>query len=165
MSVKSLWRDGDLSRAVELEPLGPGRWRVRVDDSVFELSAETLADGRLRLTNEQGTTVAEVSPDGAKRFVRLGRLDFVVERESHGRRRAATAHHGGLEAPMPGAVTRVMVAAGDLVVQGQPLVAVEAMKMEHLIRAPRAGRVKKIGARAGEMVAPGLALIELEDEA
>ena len=165
MSVKSLWRDGDLSRAVELEPLGPGRWRVRVDDSVFELSAETLADGRLRLTNEQGTTVAEVTPDGAKRFVRLGRLDYVVERESQGRRRAATAHHGGLEAPMPGAVTRVMVAAGDLVVQGQPLVAVEAMKMEHLIRAPRAGRVKKIGARAGEMVAPGLALIELEDEA
>ncbi len=165
MSMKSLWRDGDLSRAVELEPLGPGRWRVRVDDSVFELSAETLADGRLRLTNEKGTTVAEVTPEGAKRFVRLGRLDFVVEREPQGRRRAATAHHGGLEAPMPGAVTRVMVAAGDLVVQGQPLVAVEAMKMEHLIRAPRAGRVKKIGARAGEMVAPGTALVELEDEA
>lgn len=165
MSVKSAWRDGDLGRAVELEPLGPGRWRVRIDDSAFELSAEALADGRLRLTNDQGTTIAEVTADGAKRFVRLGRLDFVLEREADGRRRAAAPHHGGLEAPMPGAVTRVMVAAGDAVVQGQPLVAVEAMKMEHLIRAPRAGRVKRIGARAGDMVAPGTALVELEDEA
>ena len=58
-----------------------------------------------------------------------------------------------------------MVAAGDTVVQGQPLVAVEAMKMEHLIRAPRAGRVKRICAKAGEMVAPGTALVEMEEDA
>lgn len=163
--MKSAWTDGDRSRTVELEPIGPGRWRVRVDDSEFELAAEPLADGLLRLSNDQGITVAEVTADGARRFVRLGRLDFVVEREPAGRRRAATAHHGGLEAPMPGAVTRVMVAAGDTVALGQPLVAVEAMKMEHLVRAPRAGRVKRIGARVGEMVAPGTALVEMEDDA
>ena len=163
--MKSAWRDGDRSRVVELEPIGPGRWRVRVDDSEFELGAEVLADGRLRLSNDLGITVAEVTSDGAQRFVRLGRLDFVVEREPNSRRRAAAAHHGGLEAPMPGAVSRVMVAAGDLVALGQPLVAVEAMKMEHLIRAPRAGRVKWIGARVGEMVAPGTALVEMEENA
>ena len=89
---------------------------------------------------------------------------FLVTRGTPARRQQVADFASAVERA-DGAVTRVMVAAGDLVVQGQPLVAVEAMKMEHLIRAPRAGRVKKIGARAGEMVAPGLALVELEDEA
>ena len=65
---------------------------------------------------------------------------------------------------MPGVVTRVMVAAGDTVRKGQPLLAIEAMKMEHLIRAPRDGRVKEVRASAGEMVNGGVALVELEAE-
>ena len=64
---------------------------------------------------------------------------------------------------MPGVVTRVFVAAGDDVTKGQPLVALEAMKMEHVIRAPRDGRVRAVPARAGEMVGGGVALVELED--
>ena len=67
MSMKSTWRDGDRSRAVELTPLGPGRWRVRVDDSEFDLAAETLAGGRLRLSNDQGITVAEITVDSWRR--------------------------------------------------------------------------------------------------
>jgi len=53
-----------------------------------------------------------------------------------------TAHdaHGSLVAPMPGAVVRVDVAAGDEVAAGQTLVVVDAMKMEHAITAPRAAR-------------------------
>jgi biotin carboxyl carrier protein len=65
---------------------------------------------------------------------------------------------------MPGVVTRVMVKAGDTVETGQALVAIEAMKMEHLIRAPRRGRVREVRAKAGEMVAGGTALIELDPE-
>jgi biotin carboxyl carrier protein len=65
---------------------------------------------------------------------------------------------------MPGLVARVMVAAGDAVTKGQPLVAVEAMKMEHLIRAPRDGKVKAVRAKAGEMTDTGIALVELDGE-
>jgi biotin carboxyl carrier protein len=64
---------------------------------------------------------------------------------------------------MPGIVTKVLVAAGESVRKGQPLVAVEAMKMEHLIRAPRDGRVRELRARVGEMVGGGVALVEMED--
>src|SRR5205085_11903067 len=100
---------------------------------------------------------------GARGFVRLGALDFVFERVvgSHGRG-AKPAGDGGLEAPMPGVVTRVLVAAGDTVKKGQPLVAVEAMKMEHLVRAPRDGRIQSVAAKVGEMVAAGVALVALE---
>jgi biotin carboxyl carrier protein len=95
--------------------------------------------------------------------VRLGALDFVLERESRGGRgTAAGSSAGGLEAPMPGVVTKVMVVVGDEVTKGQPLVALEAMEMEHLIRAPRVGRVKRVSASPGQMVQAGTALVELE---
>jgi 3-methylcrotonyl-CoA carboxylase alpha subunit len=161
--MKSHWRDGDRVREVELQPLAHGRWRVRVDGSEFELSSEAMPDGRLRLVGDGRVTVAEVTPEGARRFVRLGVLDFVLERAGSGKVRAgAGGHDGGLSAPMPGVITKVMVVVGDEVTRGQPLLALEAMKMEHLIRAPREGRVKRVGASPGQMVQAGAELVELE---
>ena len=161
--MKSLWRDGERVREVELTPLGPGRWRVRVDAAEFELAAEPMGDGKLRLVADGRTTVAEVTPAGTRRFVRLGTLDFILEREASGRRRtAAGGPGGGLEAPMPGVITKVMVVVGDEVSKGQPLVALEAMKMEHQVRAPRAGRVKSVSASPGTMVQAGAVLVELD---
>jgi 3-methylcrotonyl-CoA carboxylase alpha subunit len=161
--MKTLWRDGDRVREVETTALGGDRWKVRVDDSEFELALETMPDGKLRLAGDNGVTVAEVTPVGSRRFVRLGTLDFVLERElGAGRRAAAGAHGHGLEAPMPGVITKVMVVVGDDVSKGQPLVALEAMKMEHVIRAPRAGRVKTVSASPGQMVQSGASLVELE---
>lgn len=160
--MRSIWKDGDRSREVELTALGGGRWRARVDESEFELAADRLPDGRIRLVDDRGTAFAEVAAVGDRRFVRLDGLDFVLQRERVGGRRTARAHEHGLEAPMPGVVTRVMVNPGDTVARGQPLVALEAMKMEHLIRAPRDGRVKSIAARSGEMAQGGQELVELE---
>lgn len=161
--MKSTWRDGERTREVELTALGPGRWRARVDDSEFELTAEPMADGKLRLVTDSGTSVAEVTAIGTRRFVRLGTLDFVLERETTGRRRAAAGGHGGgLTAPMPGVITKVMVVVGEAVTKGQPLLALEAMKMEHLIRAPHPGVVRKVAASPGSMVQAGAELVEIE---
>ena len=158
------WRDGARSRSVEIEPLGEGRYRVVVDGVPVELAAERLGDGRLKMTTAEGHSIAEVTASAKRRFVRLGTLEFVLELEPAGRVRAKGAAHGGLEAPMPGVVTRVLVSTGEKVEPGQPLIAIEAMKMEHLIRAPRAGRVSAVRANQGEMVAGGAALIELEPD-
>src|SRR5262249_40088463 len=161
--VKTFWRDGTRTREVELQMISPGRLRVRVDAAEFELASETMPDGKLRLVGENGVTVAEGTPDGARRFVRLGALAFVLARESGSRSRSGVGpQDGGMEAPMPGVITKVMVVVGDEVTKGQPLVALEAMKMEHLIRAPREGRVKKVAASPGQMVQAGVALVELE---
>jgi 3-methylcrotonyl-CoA carboxylase alpha subunit len=56
-----------------------------------------------------------------------------------------------------------MVVAGEDVGKGQPLLALEAMKMEHVIRAPHAGRVKAVSASPGQMVQSGATLVELEE--
>jgi biotin carboxyl carrier protein len=69
---------------------------------------------------------------------------------------------GGLEAPMPGRVTRIAVAVGDLVKRGQELIVVEAMKMENALVAPMDGVVKSLAVSVGDMVAPGSALVVVE---
>lgn len=159
--MRTFWKDGGRIRAVELEPRGEGRWLARVDGAELELSAEAMGDGTFRIVTPEGASVAVVTPSGNRRFVALGGMDFVFAKEAAARK-SGRVSGGSLEAPMPGLVTRVMVAAGDEVKKGQPLLALEAMKMEHVLRAPRDGRVKRVAARPGEMVAGGVALVELE---
>jgi len=65
-----------------------------------------------------------------------------------------------LLAPMPGLVIRVDVAVGDVVQAGQPLVAIEAMKMENELRAPAAGTVRAVHATPGSPVEKGATLVE-----
>ena len=163
--MRSEWKDGDRIREADVTPLGEGRFRVVVDGVAFEMAVEALGAGVLRLISSEGAVQAEVTAVGDRRFVRLGTLEFVLDRATAGPRgRRAGVAGGGLEAPMPGLVTRVMVRAGEAVKRGQPLVALEAMKMEHLIRSPRDGRVRALPVLPGEMVNGGVALVELEAE-
>jgi propionyl-CoA carboxylase alpha chain len=69
---------------------------------------------------------------------------------------------GSLVAPMPGSVVRVLVEAGARVSKGQPLVVLEAMKMEHTLTAPVDGTVKSIRYAVGEQVPEGAELVEFE---
>ena len=88
---------------------------------------------------------------------------YRIEPEIGGGRAAAhRSVSGALEAPMPGRVIAVRVAAGQPVARGQELLVIEAMKMENALRAPREGTVKSVAARVGDMVSPGVVLVELE---
>jgi 3-methylcrotonyl-CoA carboxylase alpha subunit len=72
------------------------------------------------------------------------------------------AHHGNLAAPMPGKVVRLMVALDQTVKKGDPLLIMEAMKMEHTIRAPYAGTIKSLLYQVGDLVPEKAELISLE---
>ena len=80
--------------------------------------------------------------------------------------RAASAHRGGgaaeVVAPMPGAIIAVHHRSGDAVGAGQPLVTLEAMKMEHVVPAPLEGIVGELEVRVGQQVVRGqrLAIVE-----
>jgi propionyl-CoA carboxylase alpha chain len=71
---------------------------------------------------------------------------------------------GSLVAPMPGLVKQVFVSVGDRVAKGDPLLVLEAMKMEQVIRAPRTGRVTSLGASSGQQVEAGLVLAVIGEE-
>ena len=69
---------------------------------------------------------------------------------------------GVVISPMPGTVLGLAVEPGDAVVAGQPLVTLEAMKLEHRVLAPFNGVVTAVHAQAGDQVSAGAALVELE---
>ena len=72
---------------------------------------------------------------------------------------------GSLLAPMPGTVVRIAVAAGDVVMQGQPLLWLEAMKMEHTVAAPADGVVSEVPVATGEQVNVGTVLAIVQPSA
>ena len=69
--------------------------------------------------------------------------------------------HSVLKAPMPGLVLRILVAVGDPVTAGMPLLALEAMKMENELRATAPGVVGAVRVAAGDAVEKGQVLLEL----
>jgi 3-methylcrotonyl-CoA carboxylase alpha subunit len=69
---------------------------------------------------------------------------------------------GGLLAPMPGLVRKIVAKAGSRVARGDVILILEAMKMEHAIRAPREGTVVKILHAEGDLVDAGTALAEIQ---
>ena len=71
---------------------------------------------------------------------------------------------GVVVSPMPGRVVAVQVAAGERVAKGQPLLSVEAMKMEHVLAAPFDGVVAELNAEPGQQVAEGATLVRLDAE-
>jgi len=71
---------------------------------------------------------------------------------------------GSLLAPLPGSVARIDVAVGDGVVAGQPMLVLEAMKMQHSIDAPATGTVTEVGVRVGDQVKPGAVLAVVDPD-
>jgi 3-methylcrotonyl-CoA carboxylase alpha subunit len=92
----------------------------------------------------------------------LKEAHYEVLRQGRGRARSSsTATEQRLSTPLPGVVVSVAVAAGEKVAAGAILMVIEAMKMEHPIKAPCAGTVKAIHVRVGERVKEDTELMEL----
>lgn len=81
-----------------------------------------------------------------------------------GAKRRGGGREHSMAAPMPGVILKILVEPNDAVTKGTPLLVLEAMKMEHQIRAPRDGTVAAIRCSVGELVQPGVDLIELQGE-
>ncbi|MGH3563837.1 MAG: biotin/lipoyl-containing protein, partial [Mycobacterium sp.] len=74
----------------------------------------------------------------------------------------STLEQGSLVAPMPGSVSRLGADVGDAVTAGQPLIWLEAMKMEHTIAAPADGVLTQLNVKSGEQVEVGTVLARVE---
>jgi biotin carboxyl carrier protein len=139
----------------DMWPEGDSRPGLRGRCASYEVAiSHPVAAGPLNV--HVGTSPVAVTLNGRRRRKADG---------SHGDA-LGTAHgdHGSqrVVAPMPGKVIRVLVGAGDAVKARQPLVVVEAMKMENELRAGRDGHVTAIHVREGASVDAGALLIELK---
>jgi len=72
-----------------------------------------------------------------------------------------TAREENASAPMPGQVLKILVKAGDRISAGDPLVILEAMKMEQTLRATMDGVVEAVRVKQGDVVAPGDVLVHI----
>ena len=139
---------------------------VKVGDQTLTVQGSALQDGALALKIDGRPATVITATDGDDRHLAMGahRLRTTRLQGRGGRRRRSGGAGGGLTSPMPGQVLRVMAEAGQAVKAGQTLMLLEAMKMEHAIKAPRDGVIKRICFNAGDMVTQGAELIELESE-
>ena len=94
------------------------------------------------------------SPHGCVRFTVAPRFPEATSAE----------RQGSLLAPMPGAVVRLGAGLGDTVTAGQPLVWLEAMKMEHIIASPASGVLTELSVAVGQQVGVGAVLARVETQ-
>jgi 3-methylcrotonyl-CoA carboxylase alpha subunit len=155
--------DGDVSRAIRVLPVADAAMRVDVDGDTHDVSVVSH-DDRLRLADQAGRFEAVVVCSGDERTVfvdgarsRLRLVDPLLHAGDE------EAHGGHLTAPMSGTIVAVFVKAGDRVAKGAPLVALEAMKMEHTIVASADGVVAVVNCAVGERVVEGADLVDVDD--
>ena len=93
---------------------------------------------------------------------RMARIEHAGRSSKSATRKAEDANPAHVGAPMPGTVSAIAVREGQAVQEGDPLITLEAMKMETTIAAPRAARVRALHVKTGTLVGAKDLLIELE---
>jgi len=166
------------SRSVAIERAGPvsggaGRFRVTVDGASVLIDAQRSGEFGLSLVFPEtagasaAVSIAPGQSPGEMLAYLGGRIAPVgvnARRTGRGAAESGASAHGEqkIVAPMPGRVVRVLVAAGDAVESRQPVVVVEAMKMENELRSPKAGTVRDVAVQAGASVEAGRVLMVID---
>jgi acetyl/propionyl-CoA carboxylase alpha subunit len=139
----------------------------------FRLNAESFDTVRLRFGGESIAVSGHKSKGSALDFI--GSKDRLVVFENGeayeftldtGERSAdeATAGDGAILSPMPGKIVSVAAKAGAKLKKGDPILVLEAMKMEHTLTAPFDGKLAELNAKAGAQVSEGVLLAKLEKD-
>uniref|UniRef100_A0A8C7SAK0 Methylcrotonoyl-CoA carboxylase subunit alpha, mitochondrial n=1 Tax=Oncorhynchus mykiss TaxID=8022 RepID=A0A8C7SAK0_ONCMY len=146
-----------------------GTYSMEIGGEVFQVSGEVETEGQ--------TSFLHCSVNGVKSRPKLVILDNTVHLFSmEGSAEVSipvpkflagvsTGAQGGAVAPMTGTIEKVLVKAGDTVQIGDSLMVMNAMKMEHVIRAPKAGVIKKVFFKDGSQANRHAALVEFEEAA
>jgi biotin carboxyl carrier protein len=143
-----------------------GAFSVRLPESVHHVDLAEVVPGQYSL-------IVDGQSHDLGAAVRAGQWALVLDGESytvevHGTtrsrpaRRAPSRRSGDVPAPMPGLLVDVRVADGATVTAGQPLIIIEAMKMQMEIRAPHGGTVRRVHVAPGQEVAQGQVLVTLD---
>jgi 3-methylcrotonyl-CoA carboxylase alpha subunit len=155
------WRDA--AREVEVVVhFEPGCYRLDLPGGSVAATLNDVVDGRLQAMLDGHAVAARVVFAGDEATVFDGEPHRLVLVDPLARAGLAAGGDGRLSAPMPGKLVQVLVKPGEAVEAGQPLVVLEAMKMEHTVKAPRAGTVAAVNYAAGDQVEEGASLVELE---
>ena len=161
-------RRGAVARAMRLRVRPTSRTALPGDEPLFVDVSDGAGPAARAFVGEQraigGIPVIEVVVDGWRFELEVEPAARAKLRERASRDRGTAAGAGPLEirAIIPGRVVSVVVASGEAVTAGQPLLVLEAMKMQNELRAPRDGTVGRVAATPGTTVELGDTLLVLE---
>ncbi len=140
---------GDREVAVRYHRRADGAYQV--GDAVWRVVA--VDDANITVEDDTGLrTRARVVGSGDRWFVRDGADEVSLVEQPRFPDPTASSVEGGCTAPMPGAVVKVLVSEGQTVEAGQTLVILEAMKMEHAVKAATDGTVEQLLVSEGDQV-------------
>ena len=149
---------GDRTLAVAYRNLGGDRFAVTVEGAVHHVR---LLSGEPDVAIEHASglrTRHRVVGVGARWLITSPTIELALVELPRFPDAAEDVVAGGCVAPMPGKVVKVLVAEGDAVTAGQTLLLLEAMKMEHAVKAPADGTVTRLAVAAGDQVDTGTLL-------
>ncbi len=147
---------------VTLPPSNATDFTVTVDGQSVPVSVSSLdgIDALDWVATDNGPY--EITVDRDLQWIRSYRGRHTVEvRDLEVTTSRPMSRDGRVKAPVPGLITRILVQPGDKVEAGQPLLVLEAMKMENEIKAPRNGTVLQLNAQSGKTVTLGDVLAEI----
>ncbi|HOP06973.1 MAG TPA: hypothetical protein PLF13_06745 [candidate division Zixibacteria bacterium] len=140
--------------------------KVTVGEKVFEFVP--VGENRFRTMIDGRSCVIGAVGNNGKYYLdidsRLIELQEPSEDGFAGGAGGAAGEKDKIFAPMPGKIVKIMVAVGDEVTEKQPMVIVEAMKMENQVNSRANGKVKAVNFKAGDQVDTETPIIELELE-
>jgi acetyl-CoA/propionyl-CoA carboxylase, biotin carboxylase, biotin carboxyl carrier protein len=150
---------------IQLERL-EGGYRAVLDGTTYYFTVLESSPGELTLLFEGHPVRLHWAAAGDKKWIALDGCTYLVEHPSRlpQRRPGEKSAEYFLRAPMPAQVRAIFATEGDLVEKGQPLVLLEAMKMEMRLTAPAAGRLARVLVSPGDTVLREQVLLELDHE-
>lgn len=158
--------NGDREFEVNLDSNGTSG---TLNGNPFEMDCIRTADGSYHVIKDHKSYVVELLPvEDKKHIIKINGVEYDVELrdkydellKSLGMEGLGATAHKDLKAPMPGLVLEIMVSPGQEVVKGDPIMILEAMKMENVIKSPGDAVVKSIGIKTGQAVEKNEVLIE-----
>jgi len=156
VKVDSLGENYDVSvngkkKSVEVQKLGGSRMLLLIDNQPHEVDIRANGYESRRIVFAHGTEIELEIED-----YRIAQARKVAGMKS------GAAEVKNIKAPMPGLILEVKVGSGDKVRAQQPLLVIEAMKMENIIKSPAEAVVKRIATATGKSVEKNDLLIEFE---
>jgi biotin carboxyl carrier protein len=143
-------------------------FKIAIDERTYEVQAKSLAPGLLSMILEDRSVLVHTARDDRGRIVCINgvsyHLDDLSEDEGASGAGSGQGGDGIIATPMPGKIVAVHVKEGDAVEKEQPLIVVEAMKMQNDILSDVKGVVKKVHFSEGDQASFGQPLIEIEVE-
>jgi 3-methylcrotonyl-CoA carboxylase alpha subunit len=159
------WKDGDREVVVLVRRHRDGTLGLELPGGAQTATVRPAAEGALAITVGSDSFEARVvrrDDDYTSFFGGKSRRLRLVDPLDVTQYEATAADETAVRSPLPGKIIDLKVKAGDSVSKGQPLLVLEAMKMEHTLNAPADGKIKSVRYAVGEQVPEGADLVEFE---